>query len=141
MKSYDSLVRLGRWRLEEARRAHAEIARHRDDLAAERALLLGRLADERAGGDAEVATRLDVHLYFRWATAKSAELDAVIAEAEDRLRISREAMAEVYGELKTLELARDRARERAEAERARRERAELDEISLDLYRRGAGGAI
>ena len=88
-----------------------------------------------------VATRLDVHLYFRWATAKSAELDAVIAEAEDRLRISREAMAEVCGELKTLELARDRARERAEAERARRERAELDEISLDLYRRGAGGAI
>ena len=55
----ETLVRLGRWRLEEARRGHAELERHLGDLEAERALLLGRLAEER-GNRKQLGIEIDV---------------------------------------------------------------------------------
>ena len=67
--------------------------------------------------------------------ARGDDLAASIGEAEARVQASRDSMAAAFGELKTLELAAERARARAEVERARREQMELDEISIDRHRR------
>ncbi len=134
-RSLSTLIRLGRWRLEEARRGHAELERHLDALEAERAQLLGRLAEERANTGGGFTERLDFHPYFRWAMARGDDLAASIGEAEARVQASRDSVAAAFGELKTLELAAERARARAEVERARREQMELDEISIDRHRR------
>ncbi len=135
-RGLETLARLARWRLEEARRGHADLERQLAELEDARALLLGHLDAERAGAGAG-AERMNIQPYFRWTLARGEDLAASIEGARARVETSREAMTTAFRELKTMELAAERARVEAEAARARALQAELDEIALDRHRREA----
>ena len=60
------------------------------------------------------------------------------AEAEAELADRRAQLAELFAELKRYEIVLERYEARAAQEAARREAIALDELSLEMHRRGQG---
>ena len=136
-----SLIRLNRWRLDEKRRALAELQALSDRLAAEAKRLAEELAAER-----EIATK-STSPPVGFAEYAKAMLDRQKRLAESQAHVSgqiddaRDEIASAFQEVKRYELAQA---ERERRERMRRQKLEnqlMDEIGLTGYtrRRATGG--
>lgn len=131
-----SLIRLGKWHLDERRRALAALHEREDQTLEALRLSDEELVYERAAaeGDALGAGLAFGGFYGRHLERREAllrQLDALRAEIE----IARDELAETYRQLKTYETAEANRLRRERAETERREQATLDEIGLGLHRR------
>lgn len=141
-KDLKSLIRLGRFAVDEKRRALGELlAREEQVIEAQRHLEEDHEAQRAAAAaDGDVAGftfGAYVAAYLRRREQLARLLDAIQAE----IARSRDEVAEAFRELKSYELAQATREKRERAERDRKEQAALDEIGLAQFRRrGAGEA-
>jgi flagellar export protein FliJ len=69
---------------------------------------------------------------------RRADIARAIAEAEAELVERRAQLSDLFAELKRYEIVLERFEARAAQEAARREAIALDELSLEMHRRGQG---
>jgi len=137
-KGLPSLIRLHRWQVDEHRRHLAELIRRAEHLHADAERLEHEIADEQARSRTDPLEAGTAYPdYARAAIDRRAKTAAAIEAAEADVTATRDALAEAYRELRTLETAQaERARLRA-MEEQRRERTVLDEVGLQTHRRRA----
>jgi len=138
MAALESLVRVHKWVLNEKRQKLAAleelIARMRADV--ER--LEADLEQEREAATENAAGTVAFPAFVAAAMERRKRQRRTIAELESAAEAARDEVHAAFQDLKAYEMARDK-HEREEAERLnRQERSTLDELGLDMYRRGGG---
>lgn len=135
-KSLKSLIRLGKWNVDEKRRILAALHDREDQTIAaieemDRQLVAEQqvAAADALGAGLTFGGFYDRHMHRRDALLK--QLDALRQEIE----VARDDLAEAYRELKTYETAEKSRLKREREEEDRKEQATLDEIGLNLHRR------
>lgn len=135
MSALESMIRVHQWMLDERRRGLAELQVFLDKLKADLVALDANLEAERAAAGNSGEAALTYPAFVAAALERRKKLCGTIANLEGQLEALREAVAEAYRELKKYELAQENQVKRASAKRARKERLELDELAVSLYRR------
>jgi hypothetical protein len=138
-----TLIRLGRRRLDEGRRALAALLNRADEVAAEIARLDVAIAGERdAARAAAPVVAAALGPFVANAIAERRRLEQTRAAVNSEIAVARDRLAADYRDLCSLEQAEaERRRRHAEGE-ARREHLMLDELALLKHRRplrGDGG--
>lgn len=136
----NSVLRLRRWGLDEARRRLQELQLMRGGFEQEMANL-----DQAVENEAEAARRdTDAGTGFpAWLAECGVRRERLLESMrriDAEIEVARVQVSEAYREVKSLEQAIENQEQRAGRIRERRARAELDEISLDLYRRAQPAA-
>lgn len=140
MSGLESLIRLHRWKLEEKRRALAELEALMDDLRTRAGNLEVEIINEqKAAADSEEAG-FAYAAYAAQAIHRRGVLAQSATELEVRIEAARDGVKEAFQEAKKYEIAQERKLERERKVTARRERIVEDDIALDMFRRKSGGA-
>jgi flagellar FliJ protein len=137
MSALDSLVRVHRWNVDERRRQAAEL----EALARKLQNDIERLGEEQRAEQKIASLSLEASYaypgYARQTMERQATLERSLAEVEEQITQARDALTAAYQELKRYEIAAAN-RERIKSQlAAKRERAELDAVALENYRRRA----
>lgn len=140
MSELHALIRLGRWKLDEKRRALAEMHALADGLREDRARLEDEIRSEQEVAGASQEVGFSYAGFAGRAIDRRRRLDESIRQVEERIEEATEEVAEAFQELKRYELAQE-GRDRRENERRRRKEGEaLDEVALTGFVRRRGGA-
>jgi hypothetical protein len=135
MKGIDGLIRLQRWRLDEARRRLADLERLKEEFQGKQRALEEEIARERSFAGADEAGRRAWSNFAERALERRATLARSVAESEAALAAASEEVNQAFREMKKLELAAERAERRQQETAQRREQLRLDEVALDMHRR------
>lgn len=135
MSDIDSLIRLSRWRVDEKRKALAELEALADHLKSETVRLTQELEREKAIAGAQNDPAPGLGAYVRAALERQAHLAQSKADVESRIVAAREEIAEAFEELKRYEIVQSDRQQRALLRQRRRETATLDEIGLTRHQR------
>lgn len=135
MSDIDSLIRLSRWRVDEKRKALAELEALADHLQSEATRLLQEMEREKAIAAAQSEPARGLGAYVRAALERQAHLAQSRADVESRIVAAREEIAEAFEELKRYEIVQSDRHQRALLRQRRRETATLDEIGLTRHQR------
>lgn len=132
MKSRKSLIQLRQFEVDERRQTVTDI----ENMMAELNQMVIDL-ERQIEVEQEKAGVSDVNHYAYPTFAKAAiqrrdNLKNSVSELEGRLEEARDGLAEAFEELKKVELIEERDAERARAETAAKEQAELDEIGVGM---------
>jgi flagellar protein FliJ len=135
-KDLHSLIRLHRWQVDEHRRRLAERIRRAEDLHEQARRLEREIAEEQARSRTDPLEAGTAYAdYARAAIDRRENTAKAIEDAEAHVTAARDALAEAYRALRTLETAQaERERLRA-MEQERRERTVLDEVGIQAHRR------
>ncbi len=138
MNDYHPLIRLHKWQLDEKRRQHAELLKLHDGLVAQHGQFetTMRIEQEVVGASSEMAFGYDG--YIQRSILQRENLRRSLSEVEAALSESQDELSEAFQELKKFELAAAHAQDRRKAEQERRQRIEMDELAIDMHRRGTG---
>ncbi|MEQ9642716.1 MAG: flagellar FliJ family protein [Alphaproteobacteria bacterium] len=134
-RTYDTLLRLQRWQLNEERRRLASLYDHQDQLNAATAELEELRRDEASVANGREGALRTYPDYARRVRRDQAKLADGLAEVSGQIALKQDDVGQAYLALKQIEIVRDK---RLAAERARLERIEqarLDEVGLDIHRR------
>ncbi|HZB93568.1 MAG TPA: flagellar export protein FliJ [Stellaceae bacterium] len=139
MSTFQSLIRLHRWQLDERRRELAALEALAAKLAEERRKLEAEDERERqvASGSPEAAFAYAG--YARSLIDRRRRLAQSEAELARQIAEAREALAEAYQEVKRYETAEANREKQLEQRAARREQQQLDELGLERFRRKSAG--
>jgi flagellar protein FliJ len=134
MKSRQTLIRLRRFEVDEKRRKVADIEYMINDFKQMAADLDRQIAmeQERAG-----VSDINHYAYPTFAKAALQRRDNLLESAvnlEAKLAAAQAELAEVYDELKKIELLEERNPDRSKADRARAEQDVLDEVAANVNR-------
>ena len=140
MSGLESLIRLHRLRLDEKRKALAELQTYRDQIAQQ----LTRLSEEV---DREKALAAEAPMpppgygpYLKAMQERMNRFRAALAEADRRILGATEAIAATFREVKRYEIAEEARARRALDVQNRREAAAYDEIGIVRHARRAAEA-
>lgn len=137
MRALPSLIRLHRWRLDERRRAVADLEAMRLTIQEDIGRLDVEIAEE-SGASRELTKGVALFpSYFANARARRKRMEASIEEMDASLDAAREEATKAYRELRKYEIALENHERRADLAGNRREQAEQDEIGLNIFRRRA----
>ena len=139
MKGIDGLIRLQRWRLDEARRRLADLDRLKEEFQAKQLKLEDEIAREQTLASADEPGRRAWSSFAERALERRATLARSATEAEAALAAAGEEVAEAFREVKKLEIAAERAERRDQDAAQRREQLRLDAVALDIHRRRGAG--
>lgn len=134
MSDYDAIIRFRKWELDELRR---ELA----DLEAKRQEVVDSIREQDEFVESEKTAETDVMVGMSYGVFAQAALERrakflLILEGRDKeVDGKREIVRDAFQELKKIEVARDRALERAKLKENRLEQAEFDEIAIQKYSR------
>ncbi|MZR30189.1 hypothetical protein [Sneathiella litorea] len=135
MKGLDSLIRVHKWKLDEKRRELADF----ENLRAGFVKQLRSLEEEQqreqdvAGNNPEVG--FSFANYVAAAKQQRENIQASIAEVDDKLTELNEEVRVLYQELKKYQVALNAREVREKYERNRIEQMGLDELAIELHRR------
>ncbi len=135
MAKLTGLIRLSRWRLDEKRRALAELEALAAHLHRQRTDLQEDLRREQGFADAQGAPQPSLGAFIQATLSRQAHLTQSIAEVEQRMTIARDEIADAFREVKRYELVEADRRARAGAEAKRRETEALDEVGAVRFQR------
>jgi len=135
-KSLASLIRVGKWTVDEKRRALAALYAREEEVVAAIRAMDEQLEAERqaAAADATGAGFTFSQFYDRHMQRRAAlvrQRDAL----RDEIELARDDLSEAYRQLKSYEQAEKQRLQRERAEADRKEQIELDEIGQTLHRR------
>lgn len=141
MSSLESLIRLHRWRLDEQQRnvaaledLRAQLQAEFDRLDAEQAAeqeVAGKSPEASYGYDSYVVSLLD----------RRRRLGHSLADAERQIAKAREALAEIFQEVKRYEIAAARRLLNERILLEHQEQRDMDEIAIDVHRRAAKNKV
>ena len=139
-KGLGSLIRLGKWTVDEKRRVLGALHAHEDEVIATIEAMDEQLAAEQGVVTADTTGAgftfggfYDRHLDRREALLRQLE------ELRREIEAARDDLAEAYRDLKTYETAEKQRLAREREEEGRKDQETLDEIGLNLHRRGRNG--
>ena len=130
-----TLIRLHKWRLDEKRRALAELQALADKLAQDTARLEREITAEQEIARTSPEAAFGYGNFAKQAIERRRRLAQSVAQVEQQIAEATEEMAEAFQELKRYELAQEGRDRRDEAKRKVRENAALDEIALSGFMR------
>jgi flagellar protein FliJ len=130
-----TLIRLHKWRLDEKRRALAELQALADKLAQDTARLEREILAEQEIARTSPEASFAYGNFAKQAIERRRRLAQSVAQVEQQIAQATEEMAEAFQELKRYELAQEGRDRRDEAKRKERENAALDEIALSGFTR------
>jgi len=138
--SLNTLARMHRWELDQLRRHAGELQRQRLALIARDHALSAELERERQIA-AEAMEFNNFGVFAQGVKAQRARLAQAVADLDRQLDALQEQITAAYQEMKRYETLEERQRERVRQSAIQREQAQLDEIGLNVHRRGrdAGG--
>lgn len=135
----ETLIRLGRFEVDEKRRALRDILDREQALRDEVAMLE---AQERAEQSFVAEHVEQAGFYGSYSAANKRRREAVlekIAAIIPEIEAARDSLADAFAAQKRYEIAFQNREEAARAEEGRREREELDELALNAHRRDDDG--
>ncbi len=140
MSRLDGLIRLHRWQLDEHRRRTVELEALRQTTIERIQALDEAVAKEAAAVGSDLASQAAYRAYAARARAQQAKLAETLDTLETEIAEAQSAVTAAFQELKKYELARETRRQRQQETLLRRERAALDEIAIEAFRRnGSNG--
>ncbi|USG60518.1 flagellar FliJ family protein [Sneathiella marina] len=136
MKGLSNLIRLHKWKLDEKRRELTDMEQMRDSFMAQRTDLQREQQREQ-----EIAAEdPDINFaYSNYATAAKERLENLqtsISEISQKIIVLKDEVSFCYRELKKYEVALDVRDKRARLAEQRAEQKQIDDLAIDLYRRG-----
>lgn len=134
MKSLASLIRLNKWTLEEKRRALAALQGLRTDLVRQQHELEAEVVREQQSAKSGVEGAWTYSGYAKAVIQRRETLKRTLADVDKRIDVARDAVNAAWREMRKYELAEERNQARKNADVARVERLELDEIALTQNR-------
>lgn len=135
MSQFEQLVRLRTWELDEKRRILGELQRAANALHQRRRDLDDELAREKAVAAGSVDGMMTFTAFTSRMRKRMEEMDRRIAEAEEQVEAANEVVRDAFGELRKVEIAKQRFDEREAIRLARIEQAQLDEMAQQIHRR------
>jgi flagellar protein FliJ len=135
MKGMATLVRLAKFRLDEARRQLAELERLREHLNKSLDKLANEVAQEQQAASRSGDTFNGYAAYAKAAMGRRATIERSIADLVPSLTEAEEAVTAAFQEMKRYELAEEHRQRRIDEKRRRREQAVLDETGLTRFQR------
>ncbi|MEC9345779.1 MAG: hypothetical protein VYB54_06095 [Pseudomonadota bacterium] len=130
MKTLERLIQASKLELDRRRREIGDLQALRNRLEDQSAAIDVAIAGEKAASIADPLTAAGIGRYLGAARDQQATIAASMAEVDRKIEVLRDAIAEVFGEIKRYEqVLENRRRERRQA-RDRREQEALDEIAL-----------
>ncbi len=137
MRALPNLIRLHRWRLDERRRAVADLEALRLTICEDIERLDVEIGKERGASRKLTESVALFPSYFANARARRTRMEASIDEIDASLDAAREEAAKAYRELRKYEIALENYERQEDLADNRREQSEQDEIGLDIFRRRA----
>lgn len=138
MKGLEGMIRLAKWRVDEARKPLQEVDQRLHEIDREAAALARALEDEQAAA-ADVPGAAAYAAFAGHAVARQRALAERRKEIETERERRQAALAEAFQAQKKYQIvAERRAAEAAEAEK-KREQAELDEVGLQRHAQAGDG--
>lgn len=138
MTDLDPLIRLNKFELEEKQRFLSKLYRDVERFQKMKAGMLDSLESEKDAVDTNLTDMTMIQSYLAYLGRVRREislLDNEIERIEARIEVAIEDMREAFGELKKIELTRDRRLQELAEENKKREDALFSEIALEMYRR------
>lgn len=136
MKSFFSLIRLHKWRVDEKRRALGALLGDVHSLEQQAAMLEEQIRlEQKAAATAPAEAGMYYGNFARAAISQRDDLSYKINELEKQITVAQAEMREEYRDFKSFELAQEIRDEREAAERSREDQLTLDEIAQEAHRR------
>ncbi len=135
MTDLTALIRLHKWRVDEAQRALADLRTMQEGLVAQRQALEQEIAQEQAAAHASEDAAFIYPAYHRAAMARLEDIEAQIRHAQKRIGQATDDLALAFQHLKRIELTQERRQAETVAEQKRRENAVFDEHALIVFER------
>ncbi|RMD63475.1 MAG: flagellar export protein FliJ [Alphaproteobacteria bacterium] len=135
MTTFDSLVRLHTWQLNEKRQRLVGLEELVERMRADLAALEADLASEQRAAGASMEGTMAFPAFVAAALERRKRLRQTIAELEKAVDSAREEVRAAFEELKAYELARDKYARDERLRLSRREQADLDELGATMHRR------
>lgn len=136
MKGLSNLIRLHKWKLDEKRRELNDMEQMRDGFMKQRA----DLVDEQHREQEIAADNPDINFaYSNYATVAKERLENLqnsVAEISQKIIVLKDEVSFCYRELKKYEVALDVRDKRTRMAELRAEQKQIDDLAIDLYRRG-----
>jgi flagellar protein FliJ len=130
-----TLIRLHKWRLDEKRRALAELQALADKLAKDAERLEQEITAEQEIARSSPEAAFGYGNFAKLSIERRRRLAQSVTQVEQQIAGATEEMAEAFQELKRYELAQEGRDRRDEAKRKERENAALDEVALSGFTR------
>ncbi len=137
-KDLHTLIRLGKWNVDEKRRALGALHTREEQTIAVLRDMDARLAAEQANLKSNMATAVTWAAYYEHHRQQRDNTTRLLVELRQQIELARDELGEAFRELKSFETAQAGRDRRDRDERDRKERIFLDEIGLQGYRRRQG---
>tara|TARA_R110000787_G_scaffold63679_3_gene143386 strand:- start:127170 stop:127589 length:420 start_codon:yes stop_codon:yes gene_type:complete len=133
-RDFKALVRLNDWEVDQKRRALGEELRQLDNLEGNLSALDSEVVREKAAAEAmPTEGGIMFGAYAEVARARREDLERRIVEQQASVEHARDHLSAAYLELKKYEIAEETRVNRIDAEEARAEQADLDEIGITAH--------
>lgn len=138
MANLDPLIRLNKFQLEEKQRALSKLYAQVEKLETDKRAILDSVETEKIAID-DATHHLSMMTAFMAYVQKSQkqveEINKQVSSLEIKITRAIDEMRVAFGELKKIEITRDRRLAELAKENAKREDALFNEIALEIYRR------
>lgn len=138
MADLDPLIRLNKFQLDEKQRFLSKLYNDVERLQRVKSGMLDSLEGEKETTDADLENIYMVQAYLSYlgrVRKEVEQLDTEIGRLEKRIETAIDDMREAFGELKKIEITRDRRLAELAEENKAREDALFSEIALEMYQR------
>ena len=135
MSSLDSLIRLHRWRLDEQRRHVVSLEELSGKLRAELERLDAEQAAEQQVAGSSMEAAYGFGSYVGAAVDRRHKLVRSLADADQQVTTAREALGEIFQEVKRYEIAAARRLLNQRVLMERQDQQVMDQIAIDIHRR------
>lgn len=136
MAELGGIIRFRKWQLDEQRRDLAVLLEDRSAIGASIEALEAEVAEQKVLADNDMAA-MTLGAYIEGARKKKAWLLEDLRKKDEEIADKQDVVSEAFRELKTLEIAERRQKERSQKELQRQEQNELDELGLKAFEKNA----
>ena len=138
MANLDPLIRLNKFQLEEKQRVLSKLYAEVEKLEITKSAILDSVESEKQAVDGDMQNFQVMQMFMAYVQRTKTEIEIInnqISSLEIKITRAIDEMREAFGELKKIEITRDRRLEEIKKQNAKREDALFSEIALEIYRR------
>tara|TARA_B100001765_G_C19488342_1_gene332551 strand:- start:849 stop:1271 length:423 start_codon:yes stop_codon:yes gene_type:complete len=138
MANLDPLIRLNKFKLEDKQRALSKLYAEVEKLEIQKKAILDSVESEKGSVQSDLADMAMMQAFLNYFQRSKKDVDKLngqISTLEIKINRAIDEMREAFGELKKIEITRDRRLAEIHKENLKREDALFSEIALEIYRR------
>ena len=138
MANLDPLIRLNKFRLEEKQRSLSKLYADVERLEIQKSAILDSVESEKQAVDSDLKNFQMMQFFMTYIQKTKQEIDHInkqISSLEIKISRAIDEMRVAFGELKKIEITRDRRLAEIQKENQKKEDALFAETALEIYRR------